>query len=264
MLAARLERRPLQPGLRALALLAALLGPASALPAAQTITVAAEDDWAPYSFVAPGQTQPQGLAVDIVREAFATQGIEVRFVGVPFTRCMFLARTGQVAGCFNVTQIADLRDLYLFHATPMFHEELAIFGRKGSARTNLGLADLEGKRVGFTLGYTYPTAFRQNPRIDKIIAKTDQQLLNLLAAGRVDYILAFSVPTWLRLSTQPGLHAAIERVGVISQDGVWLAFTRADPQGEQLAARFEQGLAALRASGRLAAMQAALHKRLGS
>lgn len=264
MLVARLERHHLQPGLRALALLAALLGSAPALPAAQTITVAAEDDWAPYSFVAPGQTQPQGLAVDIVREAFATQGIEVRFVGVPFTRCMFLARTGQVAGCFNVTQVADLRDAYIWHVTPMFHEELAIFGRKGSPRTDLGLADLEGKRVGFTLGYTYPTAFRQNPRVEKVAAKGDQQLLELLLAGRVDYILANTAPARLRLSTQPQMRAAIERVGVISQDGFWLAFTRADPQGEQLAARFEQGLAALRASGRLAAMQAALHKRLGS
>lgn len=246
-----------------LALASLLLAVPPALARAETITVAAEDDWAPYAFVAPGTQQPQGLAVDIVREAFATQGVEVRFVGVPFARCLHLARTGQVAGCFNATQVSDLREAYVWHTTPMFQEELAIFGRKGGTRTDLGLAGLEGKRVGYTLGYTYPPEFRHNPRIEKVAAKGDQQLLELLHAGRIDYILANTAPLWLRLSTQAALRAEVERVGVISQDGFWLAFTREDTQGQRLAARFEEGLAVLRANGRLAAMQAALRKRLG-
>jgi len=85
----------------------------------------------------------------------------------------------------------------------------------------------------------------------------------MLHAGRVEYILINTAPAWLRVSTQPAIRDSIARVGVISQDGFWVAFTRAKPEGERLAQRFDQGLAALRASGRLAAMQADLRRRLG-
>ncbi len=75
--------------------------------AAEVVQIAAEDDWAPYSSVAAAGGQPVGFAVDLVREAFATQGVEVRFVGVPFARCMYMAKLGQVAGCFNATIVDD-------------------------------------------------------------------------------------------------------------------------------------------------------------
>ncbi|OYV02299.1 MAG: transporter [Burkholderiales bacterium PBB5] len=245
-------------GVVLLALLAA-----TAPATAQTVTIAGEDDWAPYSSVPRGGSTPVGLAVDIVREAFAAQGVTVVFVGVPFPRCMFLAKTGQVDGCFNATLVADLRDDYHWHPTPMFVEELAIFGRKDSGRTDMTLAALEGHRVGYTIGYTYPLAFRQNPRILKAAAKSDRQLLEMLDARRVDYILINTAPAWLRLADMPEVRKRVERVGVISQDGFWVAFSRVLPEGERRAAQFEQGLAALRASGRLQAMQVELHRRLG-
>jgi len=96
--------------------------------------------------------------------------------------------------------VADLRDDYHWHPTPMFVEELAIFGRKDSGRTDMTLAALEGHRVGYTIGYTYPLAFRQNPRILKAAAKSDRQLLEMLDARRVDYILINTAPAWLRLA----------------------------------------------------------------
>lgn len=238
-------------------------GPAPQPATTETVTIAGEDDWAPYSHVPPGTSQPVGLAVDIVREAFATQGIAVRFVGVPFARCLYLAKAGRVAGCFNATLVDDLRNDYHWHPTPMFQEELAIFGRLANNHGRVTLADLEGRSVGYTLGYTYPLSFRQNPRIRKVEAKSDQQLLEMLRSGRVDFILINTLPAWLRMSTQPALRQAVGRVGVVSQDGFWVAFTRAQPDGERLSQRFEQGLAVLRANGRLAEMQAALRRRLG-
>lgn len=241
----------------------AAASPASAPALTETVTIAGEDDWAPYSSVAAGSSQPVGLAVDIVREAFATQGIAVRFVGLPFARCMYLAKVGRVAGCFNATLVDDLRDDYHWHATPMFHEELAIFGRTADGHANVTLADLEGRSVGYTLGYTYPLSFRQNERIRKVEAKSDQQLLQMLRSGRVDFILINTLPAWLRMAGDPALRDALMRVGVVSQDGFWVAFTKATPDGQRLSQRFEQGLAVLQASGRLAQMQSALRRRLG-
>lgn len=227
------------------------------------VVIAAEDDWAPYSSASPRGGDPEGLAVDIVRAAFAMQGVQVRFQVVPFSRCMELTRRGEVTGCFNATIVDDNRDAFVWHPTPMFHEELAIFARTGGGRSALTLADLDGRSVGYTLGYTYPTEFQLNNKIRKVSAKSDGVLLQMLAAGRVDYILLNTAPAYLRLNAMPALKGRIEKVGVVSQDGFWVAFTRADARGGQMAVVFEQGLSALKRSGRYDALMAAFRRRLG-
>ncbi len=248
-------------------LLAAAIPGAALLVAAparagETVTLAAEDDWPPYSSVR-ANGEPEGFAVDVVREAFATQGITASFVAAPFARCMFLAQEGQVTGCFDATIVDDNRDVYHWHPTPMFREELAIFGRAGGSDHRLGLADLAGRSVGYTLGYTYPTEFQRDPRIRRVSAQSDRVLLEMLQAGRVDYILINTAPAWLRINTTPALKGRFEKAGVISDDGFWIAFTRARPEGERMAEAFERGLAALKQSGRYEAMSAALRRRIG-
>jgi polar amino acid transport system substrate-binding protein len=226
---------------------------------------AAEDDGRPTLRRRAGG--PKGMAVDLVREAMATQGIEVRIVAVPFSRCMFMARNGEAAGCFNATIVADNRGDYHWHATPMFHEELAIFAVATPAPANgaspISLKDLEGRRVGYTLGYTYPAEFRQNPKIRKISAKSDQVLIEMLLAGRVDHVLLNTAPAYLRLRQIGRPPQALAKVSVLSMDGFWVAFSRQRPDGEALAARFEAGLAALKSSGRLQALQQQMRQSLG-
>lgn len=249
--------------------LMAVTAVAQAVPVAPSaVLIAAEDDWAPYASAPAAGGSPKGMAVDLVREAMATQGIEVRFAAVPFTRCMFMARNGEAAGCFNATIVADNRGDYHWHPTPMFHEELAIFARgDGTAPANgaspISLKDLEGRRVGYTLGYTYPAEFRQNPKIRKISAKSDQVLIEMLLAGRVDHVLLNTAPAYLRLRQMGRPPQALAKVGVLSMDGFWVAFSRQRPDGEALAARFEAGLAALKSSGRLQALQQQMRQSLG-
>lgn len=240
-----------------------LAGGGLAAQAATTVLIAAEDDWAPYSHAVQGSSEPQGLAADIVREAFASQGVTAQFVVVPFARCMLMAQNGQAVGCFNATIISDNRNTYHWHPTPMFQEELAIFGTLDKLRRDLKLADLAGHSVGYTLGYTYPSEFQDDPNIRRVSAKSDRVLIEMLGAGRVDYILLNTAPGYLRINAVPALKDRIGKVGVISQDGFWIAFTRAKPEGEVMAATFERGLAALKANGRYDALTAAFRKRVG-
>lgn len=237
--------------------------PAAAVAAPEKITLAAEDDWPPYSAVRADRSGPEGFAVDVVREAFATQGVQVGFVVVPFARCMLMAKTGEALGCFDATVQDDNRDAYYWHETPMFHEELAVFGRAGGSRRDMTLANLEGSTVGYTVGYTYPPAFFRNHKIRRISAKSDRVLLEMLNAGRVDYILANTAPAYLRINASPRFKGRVEKVGSLSVDGFWIAFTRADPKGKRMAAVFERGLQALKDSGRYQAMEAAFRTRVG-
>lgn len=219
--------------------------------ATEAVTVAAEDDWAPYSSMRADRMGPEGLAPALVKAAFKTQNVDVHFQVVPFARCMLYAEKGQVLGCFDATRTEANKDLFYWHATPLFQEELGIFARTADsqARGELTQKDLEGQTVGVTLGYTYPTDFMRNARIAKLNAASDGNLLKMLAARRVNYILLNTMPGYYRINRDPALRGRIQRVGAISKDGFWLSFSRAHPDGKRMAEVFEKGLQAIKASG---------------
>ncbi|MBF3238421.1 transporter substrate-binding domain-containing protein [Aeromonas veronii] len=217
---------------------------------ATPLVIGAEDDWAPYCERDKDNEddQPHGLAPELVKAVFAAEGIEIVFRTLPFAHCMHDAKSGKLAGCFNATITEENRYQYHWHDTPMFEEDLAIFALAREPRRDLKLTSLEGKRVGITLGYTYPTDFMENPRITRFQAKSDAQIIEMLVRGRVDYILMNGMPGYLKIQ-QKQLTGKVVKVGKLSTDGFWLAFSRHHPQGEALAKQFEQGLQKIKNNG---------------
>lgn len=235
----------------------------TALFARDSVVIAAEDDWPPYSSSNADRSAPVGLSPDLVRAAFDTQGIDVHFLTVPFARCLHYAEIGRAVGCFNTTIVAGNRDTFHWHHTPMFSEELAIFARSDQRSDKLTLQDLEGHTVSVTIGYTYPTEFMNNPRITRFPVNSDQQQLRMLANGRVQFALVNTVPGQLRINADPDLKGKIRRVGRISVDGFWIAFSKRHPDGRRMADTFEAGLRELKASGRYDSMMRDFRKRIG-
>ena len=82
--------------LKALTALLLLLGiptmGAAEPAAATTIVLAGEDDWPPYSFADKRSLgaghEPTGFSPRLIRAAFASQGVNVRFISVPFSVAM--------------------------------------------------------------------------------------------------------------------------------------------------------------------------------
>ncbi|MBB6340587.1 polar amino acid transport system substrate-binding protein [Pseudomonas fluvialis] len=243
-------------------LLAALLSVLIGQAHAERILIAAEDDWPPYSARQADSPEPAGFTPALVREIFARRDIAVEFITVPFSRCLHYAQTGYAVACFNVTITDANRDQYYWHPTPMFHEGLAIFARRGRFQPELSGKDLQGHRVGITNAYTYPSDFMQNPKIERAVARSDANLLNMLIKGRVDFIIMNSLPGQLRILEEK-LGPQIERVGMISLDGFWLSFSRNHPDGERLSKIFEEELVRLMASGRVAELELEMKTRLG-
>lgn len=217
---------------------------------AKTIDIGAEDDWPPFSSKGRSPSEPQGLSPQLVREVFQAVGVEVRFSTLPFARCMQYAQEGQLVGCFNATRLASNEHTYCWHPTPMFHEELAIYAAAAAGTRELGPGDLAGRRVGLTIGYTYPREITHNPLIKRHQVSSDDHLLKLLATGRVDFALMNATPAASRLAANPQLFGAIQRVGVISLDGFWLAFSKKHPDAAEMCEAFEAGLRTLQRSGR--------------
>lgn len=228
---------------------------------AERITIAAEDDWAPYSAKQADSPEPVGFTPELVREVFASQGIEVEFITVPFARCLLYAQTGRAVACFNVTITEANRNDFYWHPTPMFHEGLAIFALRGRFKPGLSTKDLEHHSVGITNAYTYPTDFMRNPKIARITSTSDGNLLRMLVKQRFDFIVLNSLPGQLRI-LDAKLGQQVEKVGMISLDGFWLSFSKRHPKGERMAEVFEHGLQALRQSGRFAQLELQLKARI--
>lgn len=232
------------------------------LALAETVTIGAEDDWPPYSSRKGDRSGVEGFSVDLVREAFKTQGVDVRFEALPFARCLNHAERGRVTACFNVTRIASNRDTYCWHSTPLFEESLLIFGPASAPRQNLRIKDLEGKVVGSTIGYTYSDEFTQNTKIKHFGAASDEHLIRMLVAGRVDYILLNGMPGFRRINSDPMLKGKVKAVGKVSDDKFWTAFSL-QGDGPRYCEVFEKGLQELHRSGRYRELATQFRKSLG-
>jgi len=244
--------------------LAALVAAAtfwSASAFAETVTIAAEDDWAPYSSIKPDQSGPEGLAPELVKAAFKTQNIEVRFLVLPFARCLLYTTKGKVVACFDTAKTTANEHDFHWHPTPLFKEEVGIFGRSDVVGT-ITPKDLEGQTLGVTVGYTYPTSLMENPRIAKVNAASDGNLLKMLVARRVDYILLNTMPGYHKIRQDPALAGQVKRVGQAGVDGFWLSFSKVHPDGKRLCDVFEKGLLAIKANGEYDRMMANFKRRL--
>ncbi len=239
-----------------------LLFASRASGANETVVISAEDDWPPYSSIKKDRSGPEGFAVDIVRAAFATQAVDVKFEVLPFARCLQYAESGKVSGCFDVTMIDSNRDTYCWHPTPIFEETLDIFGPSSTSRTNLKIIDLEGKVVGTTIGYTYPDSFTKNKKIKHFGAVSDDHLVKMLSAGRVEFILLNGMPGRMRINADPVAKAKIKYLGTISVDKFWVAFSKKG-DGPRYCEVFEKGLQEIIKNGKYKEMETSFRKNIG-
>ncbi|MEK2690796.1 substrate-binding periplasmic protein [Bdellovibrio sp. GT3] len=239
---------------------AALMFTSVSAASAETIHLNGEDDWAPYSSATKDYKDLQGLAPDIIRAAFKSQGITVIFRPMPFTRCMKEVDLGRSLGCFDTLINADTQDRYLFHPTPLFKAEMYIYGKINSKPVTL--IDLEGKKVGVTMGYTYPTTFIENKKILREVGPTEKSQMQKLASGRIDYAILWGLTGEKILKDNPHLLSKVKAVGKVSRDSLYINFSKKHKDGAKYAAIFEKGLKTIIENGTYKKIEADFQKSL--
>jgi len=230
-----------------------VISAAPAARAADTVTVGAEDSWYPFSGLVKGKLQ--GMTVDIVREAFKTVGVQVRFEPMPYARCVALARSGVQLACFDTFRTPDTESEFLWHSPSLFRVDYLVYARAGAKRRHLGVRDLEGRRVAVTRGYEYGAEFDRNTKIQRELSSSDESNFRMLLAGRVEYTITAKIIADKLFKAHPELARKFKVVGLVSRNDVYMAFSRRHPDGPQEMARFEKGLRIIRENGRLQAIE---------
>lgn len=227
---------------------------AQAALAADTVTIGAEDDWAPYSFKAGAEAK--GYSVDIVREAFKAAGVDVKFTSLPFTRCMSEVDNGQLVGCFNAVRNSRSERSYLWHARPLVDSRSVIYALSSSTESGLKLKDLEGKTVGVTNGYEYGEEFDRNTKIFRDASIQDELGFKKLLAGRFQYMVSFDKVANSLFAKNKDFTGKFKAVGIAAEARYYLAFSKKHPESQKYQEVFNQGFDAIVQNGTLRAIEA--------
>ncbi|NBW50072.1 MAG: hypothetical protein EBR49_08255 [Betaproteobacteria bacterium] len=171
---------------------AALLALACACaPAAAQVLRLATGELPPY---ATQERPDQGIALDIVRRAFALEGLEVEYTFKPWTRTLEESR----AGLWDATAYWGRnpeRDKGFLISDNVLTEQWVLVYRQAAFKEApfdwKVLADLKDFRIGIVQSYTYTPEFwamHKAGSLKTVVAPDDLANLRLLIGGRLDVV----------------------------------------------------------------------------
>ena len=216
---------------------------------AHAYTLAAEDDYYPYSAEVDGKLT--GLVPDLARAAFAAVGVEVDFIIRPYSRVLLMVQNGKAVGGFTGAIDDSNESAFFWHETPLDVVRLAIWAKTGESETGLSAEDMEGEKVSTTRGFFYTDAIDHNERVTRVVAPSDATSMQMLALGRSDYALVTEQigRGIVETASQPELKGRVEIVGLIDQVPLHIFFSIEHPEGEAAAELFQEGLETLIENG---------------
>lgn len=210
-------------------------------------------EWLPYI----SQTLPHyGPIARVVTEAFALEGVRVKYVFRPWNRAFAEAANDLAHGSAVWSVSSDDSDrVRLFHRSEIvFNSQSVLFHLKSYPFQWRGGRALADMRIGGTAGYEYQFDKATLSRMDRS-APTDALNFNKLLVGRFDVFPAnLDVGLWImRTDLSP------QQAALIAWDArpfhvahYHLLLNKKNPANQRYMALFNRGLKRLRASGKYA------------
>ncbi len=230
-------------------LMAALLSFAPVSASAGEAIVLTTGDWPPYVV----QDEPgHGAIARIVSEAFALEGVQVRYVFSSWTRAYADAEQGRADG--SIIWLADVERARQFHySDPVFEAKTVLFHLKSQPFDWTRIEDLYSVTVGGTIGYKYQ--FEPNAHIHIDRGATDEAGFRKLLGGRFPVFIS-DLNAGKAILRSHFTYSEEQRVTYharpIKMTNYHLILPKKTARSTQLLERFNRGLQRLRDSGRYA------------
>jgi polar amino acid transport system substrate-binding protein len=213
-------------------------------PAGHTIIVGADRDYPPYEFL-DKNGQPAGYNVDLTRAIAEVMGMSVEFRFGTWSEIRAGLKSGEIDVLQGISWSEERARIMEF-APPHAIVQHAIFAREDSPPAD-DLDALRGKKViVFRGGILDETLTRRGYGKDLVRTNTPADALRLLASGEYDYVALALLPgMYIKRELQltnvlpVGKNIATEKYGFAVKKG-----------NDELLARFSEGLAILKKTGR--------------
>ncbi|MFT3828945.1 MAG: transporter substrate-binding domain-containing protein [Opitutaceae bacterium] len=224
------------------------------LAAADPVVKLCADQWMPYNGD-PAGAKP-GYVIELARAVFEPQGLKVDYTVMPYEEALGKARSGEMTGVIGPNE-EEGKDLVL-PKEPIGSLATCLLTLAENAWSYDNIASFRRARLGAIKGYTYwpalDTYIERNVGKDGVfIAEGDEPLAVLmqkLQAREIDVVVE-SEPILLWYLRSHDLDRNQFRVVFKgTNEPIYLAFAPND-EGRRLAAVFDEGVRALRASGEL-------------
>jgi ABC-type amino acid transport substrate-binding protein len=145
----------------------------------------ASDVWPPFTDVATKKS----VALDLVKVALARTHIQAHTEIVDFGQVMTGIYNKKFDGSAALWYSAE-RAGHLLFSEPYLENRLILVGKKGSDVSADSLSKLKGKRIAVVESYAYGSLLDQAVGLELVKGNSDQQNLERLLKGEVDYMLA--------------------------------------------------------------------------
>jgi ABC-type amino acid transport substrate-binding protein len=134
-----------------------------------------------------------GIDMEIAMTALENMGVRTVIKLIPFKRVLAMLEEGQADLTTSLSYRAE-RDEYLHWSLPYRTDTSYIFfTRKDSSFQPERIEDLRDRKVGVVRGFVFPSAFADDPAIEKVVAPHIPSLLGMLLEGRFDALIVNSI-----------------------------------------------------------------------
>jgi len=135
------------------------------------------------------QLPNNGPVIEIVRQAYSSQGYQLKVVFIPWIRAMLWSKEGQIDGIIGAWYSAERNEHFLY-SRPIYPNKMRFYKRRNHPIQYQNYQDLkqQGLLLGSVLGYNHPEGIEESG-IEILYVTQDTQPFKLLSKGRVDLIV---------------------------------------------------------------------------
>ncbi|RYY02952.1 MAG: transporter substrate-binding domain-containing protein [Gammaproteobacteria bacterium] len=212
----------------------------------QLLILGAEDSWPPYT-----DKQGEGISTNIIRAAFAKEGIQTEIHVRPYARVLQEIKAGVLDGGYNVTRQQNTEAEFIFGHEPILRAKAYWYVSARSPITFSAISQVpDGLRVGGIIDYEYGDIYeQQRKRFREVRVPRQSQLLKMLEAGRIDAAVMFEEEANQALREMRLPANAVRKVMYNHTSDIYVAFSRKKEESAKNAVALDKGLKLLKTSG---------------
>lgn len=232
--------------------LSALFMPVSA--SAEKTLIFHTDPWPPFLLGTEGSDSTEGIGVELIRAIFdRIDNVNVRIPLVPWKRAMNLVEQGK-ADAIPLLYKTPEREAVMDFTAPLFSSKDLVWYSKSYFPNGLEWQttdDFTPYAMGIVNGYTYSEEVSQaiaDKKIRVVDAKNVNQLLTMLAGGRIDIAIANEIVGVALIKKEFKNRNIVSMKKPISEDDNYLGFSK-KTSARELIPKINKAIAELKKEG---------------